>query len=75
MAATFASETQMLEVERLVLDVLTKATTDMKLTDIAAVSKLSMRAVSGHLRRLRGKGKVTKVHGSGHDVFYRRVRR
>lgn len=72
MAATFASEKNLLDDERRVLDAIAQVQDGLKLQDVATVSGLSVRAVSKHIRRLRGKGKVVRVNGPGHDVFYKR---
>lgn len=74
--ATFLSREQPLVGERRVLDVLERAVEPggLKLQDIADRAQMSVRAVSEYVRVLRGKGKVERVKGKGHDIFYRRRR-
>lgn len=74
---TFLSREQPIQGERRVLEVLELSTTPdgLKLQEVAEQSGVSVRAVSEYLRVLRGKGKVERVKGKGHEVFYRRRRR
>lgn len=72
--ATYFTTKQVARGEKAVLDALDAAPGGLKLADLASQSGLSVRAVSEHVRTLRGKGKVERYRGHGHDLFYRRRR-
>jgi DNA-binding Lrp family transcriptional regulator len=76
MPTTLLSAVQAVEAEKKVLRVLEEATEPdgLKIEVVAERVGLSERAVCEYLKRLRGKGKVERFRGKGHDVFFRRRR-
>lgn len=77
MATTWVSGTMSLDSKARVLRALEESTSPEgeTLANLVIRVGVSKRVLTDHLRRLRGEGKVERIHLSEHVITYRRKRR